>query len=407
MKQDNTLIDTRSSRLKAVAHGFFLSITTTIAEPAIILPLIIHFFGGSSFVVGLLSSLLKGGAILVQLFAAFWAQGYSRVMPYLRFVFAARFLAWLAIGLCISLFGESRPALTLWCIGIGLFVFSFAAGFGAIYFNEILGKIFTNSYRGKVFAQRQFMAAVGALLSGFSAGVILELYEPPQSFALLFIVSAFVMLPGIISYAMIEEPVKHNISVREERFRDFIRNAFSLLRSDAQLRRQIRTYLFGYAHLLSLPFIILAAESQLGLGGVEVGALLSVQIVGALLGNLLWGRMARHGRIRPIIYTAFGGFIVANVAAIGAGTIWQYGAIFFLIGASIDGMRLAFSNNILAIAPEQKRPVYIALQSNLTSFGLFFAVPGALILEAFGYTALYLVTVALLAAGLLSARRLL
>ena len=405
MKQQH-LIDTRASRLKAVTHGFFLSITTTIAEPAIILPLIIHFFGGSSLVVGLLSSLLKGGAILVQLFAAFGAQSYPRVMPYLRFVFAARFLAWFGIGWSIYLFGEAHPQLTLVCIGSGLFVFSFAAGFGAIYFNEILGKVFSNGYRGKVFAQRQFMAGVGAIISGFSAGVILELYEPPFSFALLFIISSFMMLLGVTAYAMIEEPLKRNVNVREERFRDFIRNAFSLLRSDAQLRRQIRTYLFAYAHLFSLPFIILDAEAKLGLGGAEVGYLLSVQIVGGMLSNLLWGKMARKGRMRPIIYTAFGGYIVANIAAITAATVWQYGAVFFLIGASIDGMRLAFSSNILAIAPEHQRPVYIALQSNLTSIGLFFAVPGALILEFFGYTALYLFTVALLAAGVVSARRL-
>lgn len=405
--KDENLIDKRASRLKAVTHGFFLSITTTIAEPSIILPLIINFFGGSSLVVGILSSLIKGGAILVQLFAAFGAQSYPRVMPYLRFVFAARFLAWFGIGCSIYLFGETRPELTLWCIGIGLFAFSFAAGFGAIYFNEILGKVFSNAYRGKVFAQRQFMAGVGAIISGFAAGLLLELYEPPLSFAFLFILSSFMMLLGVGAYAMIEEPEKRNVNVKEARFREFVRNAFSLLRSDAQLRRQIRTYLFAYAHLLSLPFIILDAESKLGLGGVQVGYLLTVQIAGGMLSNLLWGSMARKGRIRPIIYTAFGGYIVANIAAISAESIWQYGAIFFLIGASIDGMRLAFSNNILVIAPEHQRPVYIALQSNLTSIGLFFAVPGALILEQLGYTVLYLVTATLLCAGAVSARRLL
>lgn len=398
------MIDRTASRIKAVLHGFFLSITTTIAEPSIVLPLIVNYFTSSSLIIGLFSSLLKGGAILVQLVAAFGAQSYPRVMPYLRLVFAARVISWFLIGLAIFFFGESHPTLTLWCIGIGLFTFSFSAGFGAIYFNEVLGKVFSHSYRGKVFAQRQFMAAVGAVISGFAAGVILERFEAPYSFAYLFMISAVMMSFGVIAYALIDEPVKRNVSVKEKKFREFIRNAFALLKEDAQLRRQIRTYLFAYAHLLSLPFIILDAEAKLGISGMEVGYLLTIQIVGAMLSNLLWGRLAAKGHIRPIIFSAFAGFIAANAIALFATEFWHYGVLFFIIGAAIDGMRLSFSNNILVIAPEEKRPVYIALQSNLTSFGLFFSIPGALLLELFGYETLFLLTILLLLVGAFSAR---
>lgn len=402
----SSLIDQSGSQKKAVAHGFFLSITTTIAEPAIILPLILHFFGAGSLVVGFLSSLLKGGAIIVQLFAAFGAQSYPRVMPYLRFVFVARFLSWFGIGLGIYHFGPTDPKLALWSIGIGLFVFSFAAGFGAIYFNEILGKVFSHRYRGKVFAQRQFAAGAGALISGLCAGIILEHFSAPQSYAYLFLLSALIMLAGVIPYALIDEPVKTNIRPKEETFFHFIRNSFGLLRSDAQLRRQIRTYLFAYSHLFSLPFIILDAEHKLSLSGTQIAYLLTAQIVGGMLSNLVWGKMASKGSIRLIIYTAFAGYIVANTGAIVAWELWHYGVIFFLLGSSIDGMRLAFSNNILIIAPEHLRPVYIALQSNLTSIGLFFAVPGALILDYAGYTALFCFTILILSAGIVSARNL-
>lgn len=401
-----SLIDQSSSRLKAVTHGFFLSITTTIAEPSIVLPLILHYFGAGSLTVGFLSSLLKGGAIIVQLFAAFGAQSYAKVMPYLRFVFATRFVSWFGIGVGIYLFGPTRPDLALWSIGIGLFIFSFAAGFGSVYFNEILGKVFSHGYRGKVFAQRQIAAGVGALISGFSAGLILEHYSPPQSFAYLFILSALIMLAGVIPYALIEEPIKTNTKAKEESFPLFIRNALSLLRSDPQLRRQIRTYLAAYAHLFTLPFIILDAEAKFSLSGIEVGALLTLQIIGGILSNFVWGRWAARGQIRLILYVSFVCYILANAGAIFAMELWHYGAIFFLLGIGIDGMRLAFSNNILIIAPEPLRPVYIALQSNLTSIGLFFAVPGALILEYAGYTALCSFTIALLIAGIISARNL-
>ena len=401
-----SLIDSKSSRLKAVTHGFFLSITTTIAEPAIILPLILHFFGASSLIIGLLSSLLKGGAIIVQLFAAFSAQSYTLVMPYLRFVFLARFLSWFGIGAGIYMFGSTHPSWALWCIGVGLFIFSFAAGFGSIYFNEILGKVFSHRYRGHVFAQRQFAAGVGALISGVSAGIILEYTSAPQSFAYLFMFSAMVMLLGIVPYALIQEPIKENITPKEDHFRTFLYKSFALLRTDEQLRRQIRTYLLAYSHLFSLPFIILHAQSILHLGGAQIGYLLTAQVVGGMLSNLLWGKLASNGKVRLIVTVSFLSYISANALTLFADELWHYALLFFLLGAAMDGMRLAFSNNILIIAPEHLRPVYLALQSNITSIGLFFAIPGAILLENFGFTVLISFTILMLLGGMVASRRL-
>jgi hypothetical protein len=184
--QNSKALDTKASHKRNVFHGFAISIATTVAEPATILPLIVAHFGGGSLLIGLFSSLLRGGGILVQIIAAFYAQGYPRMMPYLKRVFLARFLAWLGIGLSILYFGEESPKSTLCAIGIGLFIFSFAAGFGTIYFKEVQAKIFTHKFRGKTMAMRQFFMGVGAILSGAVAGTVLEQFDPPFSFAILF-----------------------------------------------------------------------------------------------------------------------------------------------------------------------------------------------------------------------------
>ena len=146
----------KSDHIKNILHGFFLAIGTTIAEPHTILPLIVSHFGGGSIVIGFFSSLLRGGAILVQLYAAFHAQSYPRMLPYFRKVLITRFFAWLFIGICILFLKDDYPTITLWCIAIGLFIFSFSAGFGAIYFKEIVAKIFTHKFRGKTMSVRQF-----------------------------------------------------------------------------------------------------------------------------------------------------------------------------------------------------------------------------------------------------------
>ncbi|NOR58182.1 MAG: MFS transporter, partial [Sulfurimonas sp.] len=49
-----------------------------------------------------------------------------------------------------------------------------------------------------------------------------------------------------------------------------------------------------------------------------------------------------------------------------------------------------------ALAPADKRPVYIALQINVISFGLFFSIIGGVILHFFSYEVLYSTATAML-----------
>ncbi|MRI57925.1 MAG: MFS transporter [Epsilonproteobacteria bacterium] len=386
------------NNLKNTLHGFFLALALTIAEPATTLPLIVHHFSQNILVVGLFTSLLRGGAILVQLFAAFYAQSFRLVMPYLRLVFLARFLSWLGIGLVIYFIGDKNPTLTLLGIGIGLFIFSFSAGFGQIYFNEILAKIFSHRQRGRSMANRQFFAAIGAILSGFAAGYILSSYPAPQSYAYLFIVSAFLMGFGLLAFSTIQEPPKEQINQKEKNFWLFLKNAAKLLREDSALRLQIIAVLLSYSFLFSFAYVILQAQKSIHLSGWMVGGFITIQMIGALLGNLIYKKMTP--RYKAIMILSFILAIVAFSLLLLAPSRPSFFIAFFLLGMAIDGFRIASMNLLFAIAPEQKRPIYIALQNNITSLGLFFAIPGGIILKHFGYEVLYSFTIFMLLLGL-------
>jgi MFS family permease len=356
-------------------------------------------------IIGLFASLLKGGAIFVQMISAFYAQSYRYMMPYLRLVFLSRFLSWFGIGVVIAVFGEDSPQLTLTLIGIGLFIFSFSAGFGAIYFKEIQAKVFSNSFRGKTMAYRQFFSGFGAILSGAAAGAILHNFEPPMSFAYLFMISALIMAIGLVAFASIEEPPKEDIKEREGSFIKFLQNSFIYFREDQQLRKEILSYLLSYSHLLALPFIVLQAEKELNLTGFQIGLFVSAQMLGAMLSNILWGKLSFKEKNREIVVISY----LLMILSFGLATVFQnfyiYSLIFFLIGASTDGLRLAFGNLILIIAPSDKRPIYVALQANISSFGLFFPVLGGLLLSFISYEALYLITIGMLFYGLYYIRK--
>jgi len=388
--------DLKSDHKKNILHGFFLTIGTTIAEPHTILPLIISHFGGGAILIGFFSSLLRGGAILVQLYAAFHAQSYPRMLPYFRRVLVTRFFAWLFIGIAILIIGDSNPTLTLWCIGVGLFVFSFAAGFGAIYFKEIIAKIFTHKFRGKSMSIRQFFSGAGAIMSGAVAGVILANYEAPLSFGILFVASTFIMGFGYLAAGTLSEPIKENVAVKEKSFRDFLRNAYKILQNDSQLKVQVFTFLLAYSYLFALPFVIIDASDKIDLHGTAIGMLITAQMVGAMFSNILWGKLSSHGKNKLIAQITIAITIFAILLAYINSSLYGYMFLFFLVGTAMDGNRIASGNLILILAPEDKRPVYTALQTNIVSFGLFFSIIGGVVLTLSSYTFLYSFTVSFL-----------
>jgi len=389
-------MDKFSNHIKNILHGFFLSIGTTIAEPSTILPLIINYFGGSSLLVGFFAALLRGGAVIVQLFAAFHAQTYQLMLPYLRRVFFIRFLSWFFIGIAILFFGKDSPNLTLTSIGIGLFIFSFSAGFAAIYFRDIMGKIFSHKFRGKTMAYRQFFAAVGGLVSGALAAWILESFEPPYSYGYLFIISSFIMGFGYLAFSLVDEPIKKEVSKKEKSFKEFLHNSHTLLKADFALQTQIKTFLLAYGYLIALPFIILDAQQKIDLDGIAIGSLITTQMVGAMLSNFLWGKLSGSGLNRLTAQISIFLQITAVILAFNASSLYEYMIIFFLVGGAIDGNRIASGNLILKLAPANKRPVYIALQMNIVSLGMFFSILGGVILHFLNYSVLYSSAIAIL-----------
>ena len=394
----------KQNNIKNILHGFFLALAMSVAEPSTILPLIVNHFTQSLVLVGLFASLLRGGAIVVQLFAAFYAQGYKKTMPYLRLVFIARVLSWFLIGLAIYIIGDKNPTLTLVIFGIGLFIFSFSAGFGAVYFSEIIAKVFNKVERGKTMANRQFFAAMASIISGLIAGWVLSNFEPPKSYAYLFMISSFLLGIGLLAFATIKEPVKEKVRVKEESFWKFLKNAFKFLKTDKALQLQILTILFSYSFLFAFPFVILKANQTIHLTGWLIGGFVTVQMVGALLGNIIWKKLAPQ--YKKIIILSFTGVIAAFIVALIADNAYMYGIVFFLIGFAMDGFKISSLNLLFEIAPEDKRPIYVALQNNLTSIGLFFAIPGGFILEKFCYNVLYLFTICMLLVGLFFATKL-
>ena len=389
----------KANGYKFIIQGFSLAGAMAIADPSAVLPLIVNYFGGNNLLVGIFSSLLRGGAILMQLYAAFYAQSYGHVLKHMRRVFLFRFIAWFSLGAIIFFLSPINHQLTLIIFGIGLFFFSFSAGFGAVYYQELMGKSFTKEYRGRLIAKKQLFSGLAGIVSGGISAYILETFSKPDSFALLFLTSSVIMGLGFLYMSTFSESEKKNTTPKESSFSKFLVNSTRLLKTDRFLRIQINSRLISYSFWLILPFIILEAKHNFGISGQVVGTIVALQMFGSMLGNLIWGKLSASNKNRRIILISFILMIAAISLAIIAKSIYYYYFLFLLTGAAIDGFRLSYSNLILIIAPEEKRPVYIAVQNNFTSLGLFLSIPGGALLDWLGFNYLAFITIFLMVYG--------
>ena len=398
-------VDDPKNNYKNIIHAFFLALAITIAEPSTILPLMVHHFSDSMVIVGIFASLLRGGAIMIQLYAAFHAQAYKRVLPYLRKVFFFRWISWFSIGLSIFFIGDSNKPLTLFLIGLGLFFFSFTAGFGAIYFKELQAKLFSKRYRGKTMANRQVAGSIASIISGGVTGYVLSHYDAPLNYAYLFMVSSIFMVIGFATFVTIEEPEKENISKKEKHFKTFIKNAMIILKKDKRLQQQIIAIFLSYSYFLSMPFVILNANNTFTLTGWMLGGFITMQMLGSIVGStFLWRKISNYEKMLSISFLFM---IMAFIIALFATNIYMYAFIFFLFGVALDGFNISGMNLVIEIAPEEKRPIYVALQTNIVSLGLFFPILGGIILKFVGsYTIIYMISIVLLLLGLYASRKL-
>lgn len=206
------------------------------------------------------------------------------------------------------------------------------------------------------------------------------------------------MAIGYLFLGSVKEDVKHNVSKRESSFLRFLANSFGILKEDKKLTLQIFVCLLSFTYLLVLPFIVKYTQLEISIAGKALGSAFPL-LCGNILGNLLWGKLSAKGNDKIIVQLAFVFMVASLVVALFANQVYLFVITFLFAGVATDGFRLSFKNLVLSIAPENKRPVYFAVQNNMTSLGMFFSIPGGWLLNHYSLHVVTILALLLLTLG--------
>jgi MFS family permease len=359
--------DYRRNFAAGLVHGVFFQASAALSSIHTVLPSFVALLTPSAIAVGLMAAVQDAGEIVPQLATAYRLQGRTRNKPILLVIITIRWVSWLVLAWLTWAFAADHPGPVLVVLLVLFSVFSVSGGIGTVVFADVFSKAIPARRRGRFIGLRQLLGYGAAIAAGSLVGWALSDAGPgfPADYALIFACTAGALLVAFGGFLMIREPAVPSRRIADS-MDQMIRRAIVLARRNPNFRRLMWARGVVQAGLALSPFYVVYALEDRGIDPAMVGVLLSVQMAGAALSNLLFGWLAdRRGNRSVILLTVTLGLLTPLTALAAPAGDAAFVVVFVLLGATMSGLRLGFPNILLEMASVSLRPTCVALLNTL------------------------------------------
>jgi MFS family permease len=375
-----------------VTNGILFNFAWAFTSGSTVLPLFISKLTSSSILVGLASTLEAVGWALPQMAVAAVTLHQKNQMPLYIKMAILRAIAFSLLAILVFFSKTGNPSYLLIFFFFLFSIYAFGGGVSGVSFTDVVGKTIPSNKRGSFFGMRMFFGGGLAALAGILIERILRVYSFPKNFGVLFLIAAVIIIFALLSFSLVKEPPTKE-RPQKRKFKDNVLLGLEILKKDRNLRMLLWTRVAIGSYVLGLPFYIIFAKKFLFIPTSIAGLFLSVQMVGYLSSNILWGRLSNNKSNRLVLFlSAICSAIPPFLLLLNILTkipIYVYGAIFFFLGATMSGMDMGYTNYLLEIAPEEKRPIYVGFLNTIVGPTIFLSALGGLIIQVSSFAFLY------------------
>jgi MFS family permease len=375
-----------------VANGVLFNFAWAFTSGSTMLPLFISKLTSSNILVGLASTLEAMGWFLPQMAVAAVTLHQKNQMPlYIKTAFL-RGGSFLLLAIVVFFSRIVNPSYLLITFFFLFSIYALGGGLAGVSFTDVVGKAIPQNKRGSFFGMRMFFGGGLAALAGILIERILRIYDFPKNFGVLFLIAAVLIVFALLSFSLVKEPPVRKRPERKK-FRENLRLGFETLKKERNYRMLIWTRVAIGAYVLGFPFYIIFAKKFLHVPTSIAGIFLSVQMVGYLSSNILWGYLSNNKSNKLVLVLSAISSAVCPLLLILSILIkipvWLYGSIFFFLGATIAGLDMGYTNYLLEIAPEERRPIYVGFLNTIVGPTIFLSAVGGLIIQVTSFAFLY------------------
>lgn len=390
--------------LLGVTNGVLFNLAEALIGGTTVLPLFISQLTASKVLIGLSGTMGNAGWLLPQLVVANLVQHLKRKMPIYIWSGVVRIICIWAIALTVAFLVGSRASLFLVLFFILYSVYTLAAGVAGLPFMDIVAKAVPSTRRGTFFGARLFFGGIASALAGLFVRNVLATRSFPDDYTILFLTASAVITVAIISFCLVSEP---EVISRERRmpFRKFLLKGPFLLKNVRSYRWMLIVRAMLGVWGMALPFYIIFARERLGFEISSVGIFLSIQMLGMVISNVLWGTLSDRvgNKIVLVLVSAVAVMsplvtLLSNVYLPLQG-MFGFGIVFFFIGFTLSGISLGYANYMLDVSPEAERPTYLGFMNTFIAPVMLLSSVGGFVIERTSYEVLF---ITVLVAGLLA-----
>ncbi len=377
-----------------VANGVLYSAADAFFESNTIIPVFISRLTSSNVLIGLSSSIANLGWFLPQVFTSHLLQTRAYRKPFYTYAAYVRVGTLAGLALLIHFLGSTHPDLLLGLFFLLFTAYALGGGFAGVSFMDVVGKTIPPERRGSFWGYRLFGGGILAVLAGIAVKFAMGSFLFPQSYALLFGVGSLFVLIAVMTFIFVREPPS-DVPEHPLSFSEHLRLGARIFSKDHAFRHLLYFRLSLGLWAMAQPFYVIYAKRVLGVPESTAGLFLSIQIAGSVLTNLLWGRLSRTRGDRFLL-TAVAALALLVPAIVLGGSLAPQGLrdfllypAFFGVGATLCGLAIGYTNLILEIAPEARRPQYVGFMNALIAPVAFLPALGGLVVSHFNFTTLF------------------
>lgn len=387
-------------------HALFLALAQNFMDINTIIPTMLINAGGTTVHLGILTSIMIGGASFMQLFFAGFLTKKERKKRYLLIGIYLRVSALLGLGILLSRAGKMASLYVIGSIFILITIFSFSGSFAGISYTDILGKSITKDVRKRFFILRQTITSSGIFVSALIVRYLIHHYTYPKNYSTLFISAGLLLLIATLGFWMIRE--------KPTDFKDFTINFQSTFKAYKKIfkkDRNVRYYILlinsAGLGLTLAPFYVSLAKKNLGLTPEAVGNFLLLQIIGMIISNLMWHILVKKGSYKIIVKTyAVIGSLLPILALLLAKNRTLYLIIFLMSGFNISAYQISLPGILLEISREHNRALYTALSGAGSISTILFPLIGGILIALLGYPIVFGISIAIISTSIIFVNKL-
>ncbi len=351
-----TTEDTQKNKRLSMIHGTFSAVSQNIVAGFLSL-YAIQALHASNQQIGLINSLPQLMNLLVMIPGAILM---NRLMSKKKIttitLFAARF-GMLLMAMIPFIITENRA----WALVFVVALMGLPNSLSALSWQSFIGDLVPQADRGTFFGKRNRYNTIAAMLSVFSVGLLLNVFDKsnplPYQFLFLF---AFAIGAMEVLYLSRHIEIRRNVDSKDSAKSSSEGNIKSIFREKPFLLFVGCSLLFNFGWQMAWPVFSIYNIQYAQASALWLSIFTVISQIAQIISFPFWGRFAdKNGNMLALFVLACGMAIIPSITILSTNYFYLM-VTNFISGLSLSGLTMLLFNQTLNLSPENERTSFIA-----------------------------------------------